>query len=115
MPADRLEALPSENGDLRTAELAERASMSRDEVLKLLRDSELAGRGSPNWTASRHAMARDGTRSPTTTASASESQNSKPSERVPPDAKRANPQALRNQSSCAGAHSRALNRNDAAP
>jgi hypothetical protein len=41
---DQLESLLSANGGLTTAELAERASGNRDQVLKLLRDLETAGR-----------------------------------------------------------------------
>ena len=42
--ADHLESLLSGNGDLTTAELAERASANRNQVLNLLRDLERAGR-----------------------------------------------------------------------
>jgi predicted HTH transcriptional regulator len=44
VPAGRLEALLSENGDLTTSVLAERSNGSRDQVLTLLRELEAAGR-----------------------------------------------------------------------
>jgi hypothetical protein len=44
MSADHLESLLSGNGDLTTAELAQRASANRNQVLNLLRDLERAGR-----------------------------------------------------------------------
>jgi hypothetical protein len=44
LPPDRLESLLSNNGGLTTAALAEQASENRDQVLKLLREMEAAGR-----------------------------------------------------------------------
>lgn len=44
VPADRLESLLSNNGGLTTAALADQASGNRDQVLKLLREMEAAGR-----------------------------------------------------------------------
>jgi hypothetical protein len=44
VPAGRLELLLSENGDLTTLALAERANGDRDQVLTLLRELEAAGR-----------------------------------------------------------------------
>jgi predicted HTH transcriptional regulator len=44
VPAGRLEALLSENGDLTTSVLAERSNGDRDHVLTLLRELEAAGR-----------------------------------------------------------------------
>ena len=43
-PADRLESLLSESGGLTTAALADRANANRDQVLRLLRELETAGR-----------------------------------------------------------------------
>lgn len=44
VPADRLESLLSKNGGLTTAALAEQAGENRDQVLRLLRELETAGR-----------------------------------------------------------------------
>jgi len=44
IPADRLESLLSENGGLTTSALAEKTGANRDQLLKLLRDLETAGR-----------------------------------------------------------------------
>jgi DNA-binding IclR family transcriptional regulator len=41
---DRLESLLSENGGLTTSELAEQTSANREQLLRLLRDLETAGR-----------------------------------------------------------------------
>jgi hypothetical protein len=44
IPADRLESLLSANGGLTTSTLAEQSGGNRDQVLKLLRELEAAGR-----------------------------------------------------------------------